>query len=98
MIPYVEQCQEDYNSEVLSESGNVSWNDTNARNITPIWLPETYSFEYPLTFAEFTNIKANPYGYVEFYKDSDDVKQGYIMDMRYTMKTGLTKFELIRKA
>lgn len=91
-------CQEDYNGEILSESANIAWNDTNARNITPIWLPETYSFEYPLTFAEFTTIKANPYGYVEFYKDSDDVKQGYIMDMKYTMKTGLTKFELIRKA
>ena len=97
LIAYVEQCPEDYSGVQLAENGNIAWNDTNARNITPIWLPETYSFEYPLTFAEFATIKANPYGYVEFYKDSDDVKQGYIMDMRYTMKTGLTKFELLKR-
>jgi hypothetical protein len=83
---------------LLQKNGNINWNDANAENISPIYLPETYSFEYPLTFDEFKTIKNNPYGYVEFYKDSDDVKQGYIMEMAYSMKTGLTKFDLIRKA
>jgi hypothetical protein len=91
-------CAEDYNGVAIAENGNINWNDANAENISPIYLPETYSFEYPLTFDEFKTIKNNPYGYVEFYKDSDDVKQGYIMEMAYSMKTGLTKFDLIRKA
>jgi len=91
-------CAEDYNGVALAENDNIAWNDVNALNISPIYLPETYSFEYPLTFAEFNIIKANPYGYVEFYKDSDDIKQGYIMEMGYSMKTGMTKFELIKKA
>ena len=91
-------CAEDYNGVAIAENGNINWNDANAANISPIYLPDTYSFEYPLTFDEFKTIKNNPYGYVEFYKDSDDVKQGYIMEMAYSMKTGLTKFDLIRKA
>lgn len=91
-------CAEDYNGAAIAENGGINWNDANAANISPIYLTDTYSFEYPLTFDEFKTIKNNPYGYVEFYKDSDDVKEGYIMEMAYSMKTGLTKFDLIRKA
>ena len=98
LIAYVEMCGDDYNGQALYENQNIAWNDSNAENISPIYLPEVYSFEYPLTYSEFNTIKNNPYGYVEFYKFSDDVKQGYITELGYSMKTGMTKFELIKKA
>lgn len=98
LIAYVEQCYEDYNGVALYENQDIAWNDANAANISPIYLPEKYTFEYPLTHAEFNTIKNNPYGYIEFYKFSDDIKQGYILSMEYKMKTGLTNFELIKKA
>lgn len=97
IIAYTEQCQEDYNSELLSESQSFQWNDSDVKNITPLWLPETFSFEYPLTYSQFKAILTNPYGYIEFYKFSDEVFQGFIMKMEYQLKTGLTKFELLRK-
>ena len=64
--------------------------------IAPLWLPETYTFEYPLTYQQFKTIKANPYGYVEFYRFAEHVKKGFIMNMEYKMKTGMTKFELLK--
>lgn len=90
--------QSDYSGVSVAENSDIAWNDANAENISPLFLPEIYSFEYPLTFNQFITIKNNPYGYISFYKFSDDVKSGYIMNMEYSMKTGLTKFELIRRA
>lgn len=97
IIAYTEQCEEDYSSQVLSESQSFNWNDSNVKNVSPLWLPETYTFEYPLSYSQFKAIKANPYGYIEFYKFSDNVMNGFILNMEYKMKTGLTKFELLRK-
>jgi len=93
---YDENCQEDYSAQSLAENDSIAWNDSNAANITPIWLPERYTFEYPLTYDEFKTIKANPYGYIEFYKFADDIKYGFITSMEYKLKTGMAKFELIK--
>lgn len=98
VVIYTDGCQEEYKSQPLTESQNFQWNDSNVLNVSPLWLPETYSFEYPLSYTQFKAIQANPYGYVSFYKDSADVKTGFIMSMEYKLKTGLTKFELLRKA
>lgn len=89
--------QEDFNGQLLGEDDSIAWNETDAANIAPIWLPETYTFEYPISYADFKLIKANPYGYIEFYKDATNKLNGYIMNMEYSMKTGLTKFELLKK-
>lgn len=98
IIAYTTQCQEDYASQLLLENQSFQWNDSNVKNVSPLWLPETYSFEYPLTYTQFKAIKANPYGYITFYKFATDVKYGFILSMEYKIKTGLTKFELLRKA
>lgn len=96
-------CQADYNesiayvSNILAENQDFDWNDANVHNITPIYLPEIYEFEYPITYAEFKTIQANPYGYVEFYKKSTEVFQGYIETLDYSLKTGLAKFKLIKR-
>lgn len=94
---YTDGCPEEYKGQLLSEKQSFAWNDSNVLNIEPIWMPTTYKFEYPLTYNEFKTIKDNPYGYVEFYKFSDDVKAGFILNMEYKMKTGLTVFELLKK-
>ena len=89
-------CPEDYNGAVIGENDDVAWNDSNVANVDPLWLPEVYTFDYPLTYSEFNTIKANPYGYIEFYKTLGDSKYGYIMSMEYRLKTGLTRFTLLR--
>jgi hypothetical protein len=94
---YTDGCPEEYKGQQLSEKQSFIWNDSNVLNIEPIWLPTKYKFDYPLTYNEFKTIKANPYGYVEFYKFSDDIKSGFILNMEYKMKTGMTTFELLKK-
>ncbi len=89
-------CQEDFDGQPLKESQSIEWSDDRAKNIRPLWFPEIYSFEYPLTYQQFKTIKANPYGYIEFYRFENDKKAGYILNMEYQLKTGMTKFELLR--
>jgi len=96
LIAYTTGCQEEYSGQQLFENQSFDWDDANVTNITPIWLPEIYSFEYPLTYQEFKTIKANPYGYIEFYKFLGQEKRGFILSMDYSMKTGMTKFELLK--
>lgn len=94
---YTDGCPEEYKGQQLSEKQSFAWNDSNVLDIAPIWMPTKYKLEYPLSYNEFKTIKANPYGYVEFYKFSDDIKAGFILNMEYKMKTGLTVFELLKK-
>lgn len=89
-------CQEDYDGQVLAENQNIDWTDDKAKNIRPLWLPQIYSFEYPLTYTQFKTIKGNPNGYIEFYRFENQKMAGYLMNMEYQLKTGMTKFELLR--
>jgi len=98
VVAYTDGCQEEYKSQQLKENQSFQWNDSSVLNISPIWGTGTYSFEYPLSYSEFKAIKANPYGYIEFYKFANAPMYGYIMSMEYRIKTGLTKFELLKKA
>ena len=89
-------CQEDFDGQSLAENQDIDWTDDRAANIRPLWFPEIYIFEYPLTYQQFKTIKANPYGYIEFYRFEDTKMAGYILNMEYSLKTGMTKFELLR--
>lgn len=89
-------CQEDFNGQILGENDDLIWDESNVANISPLWLPEIYTFEYPLTYTQFKTIKANPYGYISFYKFADDIKKGFLMNLEYNMKTGLTSFTLLK--
>lgn len=89
-------CQEDFNGQVLGENDDLIWDESNVANIAPLWLPEIYTFEYPLTYTQFKTIKANPYGYISFYKFANEVKKGFLMNLEYNMKTGLTSFTLLK--
>lgn len=90
------QSQQDYTDQPLSENASIQYNDAYTRNITPIWGTEVYKFEYPLTLAEFNAIKANPNGYIEFYKFEGDNKKGFIVSLEFNLKTGRTMFELLK--
>ena len=90
-------CQEDYSGWYVEENQSFLHNQPEVMNVTPIWGTEIYTFEYPLTYQQFKTIKANPYGYIEFYKFADDIKSGFILNMEYKMKTGMTKFELLKR-
>lgn len=89
--------QSDYNGQPLSSTSSFDWNDANILNIKPLWLPLSDSIECPLNPDEYAAIEADPYGYIEFFKVPTDIRRGYILDMSYKMRDGLTQFKLLRR-
>lgn len=89
-------CQEDFSGVAIGESDDVAWNEANAANIVPLWVPEILQFEYPLSLADINAIRANPHGYVTVTDESGTAHNGFILDVEYKIKTGVTKFELLR--
>lgn len=89
--------QGDYNGQLLSEKQNFSWNDPNVANREPLWLPETYTFDYYLTQEQYEAIAANPYGYIEFFQTPSKIYRGFILEADYLLKNGKTTFKLLRR-
>ena len=56
---------------------------------------EIVSFEYPLTRAQYSAVKANPYGLIGYETPSGDIEYGWISKFEYSVQTGLTRLELI---
>lgn len=81
----------------LLENDNFSPSPYPEDEECPLWLPEIYRFEYPISAAQLQTIRANPHGYITLLDDHNNTLQGYILDIDYQLKTGLTKFELLRK-
>ena len=89
-------CPESYSGQGLAESASLDFDDSNVNNIAPLHSTELYSFTYPLTYAQFVAVRANPYGLIEFTDYTGETKSGFIMTMEFELKTGKTKFELIK--
>ena len=89
-------CPGDYTANEIAETTTISWDDANARLNEPLWMPEVYSFEYPLSFSEWISLVGSPYGVVEFSETDADFKKGYILNLDYEINKGLATFELLR--
>ena len=62
----------------------------------PIFNPETVSFTYPITHADFINIMTNRMGLIG-YEINGVTKYGWISNFQFTFETGLATFQLIHK-
>ena len=62
----------------------------------PIFNPETVSFTYPITHADFINIMTNRMGLIG-YEINGVTKYGWISNFQFTFETGLATFQLIPK-
>lgn len=65
--------------------------------ITPIWKPETITFDYPLSVSEYRRIKANPLGYISVQCGQGEFIKAYISNIEYTPASGEAKFNLLVK-
>lgn len=66
----------------------------------PIWINEVYSFEYPLTFAQFELIRASPKQAIAFIDNGGVQRTGYIEEVEVDLRTpgkSLSKFKLLRR-
>lgn len=89
-------CAGDYTANAISETTTLEWDDSNARLNEPLWMPEIYTFEYPLSFSEWVSLVSSPYGVVSFSEGTSDYKKGYILNLEYQINKGLASFELLR--
>lgn len=94
--------------EIPNHPGSLNYNEVeNVHNTTyssgihqrntPIFLPEQYTFSYPLEFSTYINILNNPYGKIRFSGDGTNYFEGWILTLEYQIKTGMTNFTIIRK-
>jgi hypothetical protein len=84
----------DYNNQPLSEKQDIQW-DGDAY-IEPIWIPEYYSFDYPLTFEQFKLIRDNAKRCIEFSTTDTNHIKGFIIECRYKPIKGLATFKLLK--
>ena len=77
--------------------GDMQWGSkliTNHNTYKPL---KEYSFEYPLTFEQLQLLRDNETDFIIFGKDElpQNYKYGWVEDINYKIKTGLTSFKLI---
>lgn len=89
-------CPEDVDGNGLGETGNVEW-DWTAIDEPPLFIPELVEFEAPLSYTEFKTIMANRYQLIAYSRTNANHEHGWIYNMKYNLKDGMTKFQLIRK-
>lgn len=93
----IDNTQGDYNGAVLAEDDEIAWDDTNAANYMPLWVPEIYEFSYPLSDDQMNAIEAYPYGFIEFYKTPNEIFSGYILEAENNLIGGKTQFKLLKR-
>lgn len=90
----------------LVEEAAVAENDTLQEDLMsdpaggiPVYRPELWEFEYPLSFSDYQALKASPTGTVQcrFGQDADYL-DFYIREIDYKPNNGLATFLLLPKA
>lgn len=85
-------------NDLISEGGNISLsNFTKLVDGEPLFYAELVKFDFPLTWAQFLKIQANPYGLVNFQHTNEGMQQGWIVDIQYKPYTGMASFQLYPK-
>ena len=82
----------------ISEGGNLSLsNFITPDDGKPLFYPEIVKFEYPLSWADFLNIQANPYGLIRYQHANEGLQSGWLVDLQYHPYTGMAEFTLYPK-
>jgi hypothetical protein len=84
-------------SKLTSEALTVAEDgDLDANNVEPLWLPEIYTFKSPLTRSEFKLVRQNPYGFIRFRDNLDNVMDGFMMEVSHKPNENLGDFKLLK--
>jgi hypothetical protein len=83
---------------VLAENQDISLvTFANQADATPLFRPETITFEYPLSVADYQELKANPYGTIAYGCGSAEYLHGFIKEIKFKVAKGKATFTLIKK-
>lgn len=97
----VVECPSFFNGNPLAGNQDIIWNESGE---VPLFIAEYLEFDYPITREQYLAIKDahdNPEssvrnGYITISNEKETFK-GYLIDLKYKQKTGLSTFKLIRK-
>lgn len=76
------------NSEVQENDNIFVTKFSNSIDYTPLWKNEVISYDYPMSVADYRNIKANPYGYISAQCGSADFEKYWIKEIKYRPMKG----------
>lgn len=70
---------------------------TDSSKATPLWRPETISYEYPMSLGEYKQVKLYPYRYVSAQCGNGDFIKYWIQEIKYKVSKGKATFVLRKK-
>lgn len=83
---------------VLAENQDISISTfANQADALPLFRPEYITFEYPLSVAQYQELKANPYGKIAYGCGSAEYLYGFIKEIKFKVAKGKATFTLIKK-
>lgn len=68
-----------------------------ARREEPLWLPEEYTFQHPISFSEYVTLIQNPYGLIRFSPGDTDYFSGWLLSLEYNVRNKSGTFTVLRK-
>jgi hypothetical protein len=78
------------NNYVFKNPSGLTYEEKTVANTSVIKIKKQATFIHPLTTAQFQSIKADPKKAIIF-----DSEKGYVKELNYSLKTGLTEFNLL---
>lgn len=83
---------------VLAENQDISPTTfADQSEAIPLWRPEYSTFEYPLSVAQYQQLKANPYGYISYQCGNGEYEKAFIKEIKFKVAKGKATFTLIKK-
>ncbi len=86
----------EFNGQTVENVQNTTYEDGLHVRKGPIFLPEEYTFTYPVSFPDYIKICNNPRGKIKFASDGINFMEGWISNLEYSIKTGMANFTIIR--
>ncbi len=88
-------CPEENATIAENDSLSVA-NAADPADARPVYMPETWEFEYPLSFTQYNLIKANPKATIQarFLQDTS-FRDFYIREIRYKPNDGIANWILL---
>jgi len=84
-LPAADPCK--IETHALAENDNLAATDM-AVGSTPIWKPETMTYNYPLSLRDYNTIKAAPNGYIYAQCGNGEYVKGFITNLVYRVAKG----------
>lgn len=89
-------CAGDHKGTQQGNGDAGRYPDANARRDEPLFLPEIYTFDYPLPYSEYLDLISNPYGLIRFSYSDSDYLAGWLLELEYNLHRKSGAFKVIR--